>query len=75
MSRGAFLQREDPHLGRAVVPEDVATIGVGAEEATRHRVVMVAANPRLCLLPPDWSDRFPVGEPMATHRHINKGSN
>ena len=58
-----------------MVPEDAATIGVGAEEAARHRVVVVAANPRLSLLPPDWSDRFPVGEPMATRRHTNKGSN
>ena len=47
MSRGAFHQREHPHLGGAVVPEDAATLGAEAEEAARHRVVVVTANPRL----------------------------
>ena len=55
MSRGAFLQREHPHLGGALVPEDAVTIGLGAEGAASHRVVVVTANPRLSL-PPDWSD-------------------
>ena len=46
MSRGAFVQREHPHLEGAVVPQDVADLAAEVEAAIMPKVVVVMASLR-----------------------------
>ena len=61
MSRGAFTQREHPHLVGAAVPQDAADLAAEVEAAVMPKVVVVTASLRHRDLPPDRSDRFSLG--------------